>query len=518
MRRLAALTTLLLVAVVAVPAVCAAAPRIVPEPAAVKTVPGQAFTLDSQTRIAAGGGAAVHRVALQLAQSLRPSTGYRLPIAQPPASADEIVFSLTGRARLGREGYRIAVTRAGIRLLAHTPRGLYRALSTLRQLLPAAAERRTEQPGPWRVAGVRIADHPRFSWRGAMLDVARHFFSVRDVKRYIDVLALYKIDVLHLHLSDDQGWRIAVPGWPRLTSHGGSPEVGGGPGGFYTAAQYEDIIRYAARRYITVVPEVDSPGHVTAAQSSYGELTCSGVPPPLFTGISPGFTSLCLHKPVTYRFMRAVIRTLAALTPGRYLHIGGDEAGDTPAGAYRRYIRRLQGMVRRTGKRPIGWAEISAAPLGRGTLAQYWAMGTGTAATTARDAIRQGRQVVMSPAEHAYLDQKYRPGFPLGLNWAGYIDVRRAYGWDPTRIAAGVGERWVRGVEAPLWTETLPDIGDAEEMLLPRLPAIAELGWSPRRTHAWASFRRRLAAQAPRWDARGWRFYRSPQVPWPTTG
>jgi hexosaminidase len=512
MRRFVALTSLVMV--LGTPAVCAAAPEIVPEPAAMKTLPGPPFHVDRQTRIAAMGAA--RPVGVDLAVILRRSTGYPLPVAPGPAGPDTIGLDAGGPARLGREGYRLRVTSDAIRLLAHTPRGLYRAVSTLRQLLPAAADRPTRQPGPWTVGGVRVADHPRFPWRGAMLDVARHFFSVREVERYLDVLALYKIDVLHLHLSDDQGWRIAIPGWPRLTSHGGSTEVGGGPGGFYTAAEYEHIVRYAARRFITVVPEVDGPGHVTAAQSSYAGLTCDGVAPPLFTGFSPGFTSLCLRKPVTYRFMRAVIRTLAGLTPGPYLHIGGDEAGDTPAAAYRRYVRRVQGMVRRAGKRPIGWAEISAAPLSAGTLAQYWSTGTGAAATTARDAVRQGRRVVMSPAEHAYLDQKYRPGFPLGAAWAGYIDVRRAYGWDPARIAAGVGERSVRGVEAPLWTETIPDIGAAEEMLLPRLPAIAEIGWSPRRTHSWRSFRRRLAGQAPRWEARGWRFYRSAQVPWPS--
>ena len=170
-------------------------------------------------------------------------------------------------------------------------------MQTLRQLLPAAVEKDTVQPGPWLVAGGTIVDYPRFAYRGAMLDVARHFFTVDQVKRYIDQIALYKINKLHLHLSDDQGWRIAIDSWPRLATYGGSTQVGGGPGGYYTKAEYREIVALRGLRATsTVVPEIDMPGHTNAALASYAELNCDGVAPPLYTGTEVGFSSLCVAQ------------------------------------------------------------------------------------------------------------------------------------------------------------------------------------------------------------------------------
>ena len=210
---------------------------------------------------------------------------------------------------------------------------------------------------------MRIDDRPRFRWRGAHLDVSRHFFSVAEVKRYIDLISQYKVNVLHLHLSDDQGWRIAIDSWPRLTSVGGSTEVGGGPGGYYTKRDYRELVRYAAARYITVVPEIDTPGHTNAALASYAELNCDGIAPPLYTGIDVGFSSLCVDKEITYEFLDDVIRELAALTPGPYLHMGGDEAHSTEDADYVRFIERVQPIVAAHGKRLMGWEEIAQAPL-----------------------------------------------------------------------------------------------------------------------------------------------------------
>ena len=181
-------------------------------------------------------------------------------------------------------------------LTGRTAAGLFHGVQTLRQLLPPRVEASTVQPGPWTIAGVHITDHPRFAWRGAMLDVARHFFDLGEVKRYIDLLAMYKVNVLHLHLADDQGWRIEIDSWPRLTTYGGSTEVGGGPGGYYTKAQYAELVKYAQDRHIMVVPEIDMPGHTNAALASYAELNCDGVAPPLYTGTSVGFSSLCIDK------------------------------------------------------------------------------------------------------------------------------------------------------------------------------------------------------------------------------
>ena len=193
-----------------------------------------------------------------------------------------------------------------------------------------------------------MEDRPRFAWRGAMLDVARHFFGVEDVKRYVDLLALYKMNRLHLHLADDQGWRIEIPGWPRLTEHGGSSEVGGGPGGFYTAEDYAEIVRYAAERHVMIVPEIDMPGHTNAALASYPELTCDGEAPPLYTGIRVGFSFLCAEKEETYAFIDAVVGALAALTPGPYIHIGGDEVRQLTGEQYAAFMARAQAIVRNT--------------------------------------------------------------------------------------------------------------------------------------------------------------------------
>jgi hexosaminidase len=359
----------------------------------------------------------------------------------------------------------------------------------------------------------RVTDAPRFAYRGAMLDVARHFFTVAQVERYIDELAMYKINTLHLHLADDQGWRIMIDSWPRLATYGGSTAVDGDPGGYYTKAQFRALVAYAAARYITVVPEIDMPGHVNAAQASYGELTCDGVAPPLYTGTDVGFSSLCVGKEVTYRFLDDVIGELAALTPGPYLHIGGDEAQATSEADYITFMNRVQGIVAAHGKRVLAWHQVVAADTLPSTVAQYWDTTNDNPAVAA--AAARGTGVVLSPANLAYLDMKYTEATPLGQDWAGLIEVRDAYDWDPGAYLLGAPASAIRGVEAPLWTETLRTSADIEYMAFPRLPAIAELGWSPAATHDWSAFRLRLAAQAPRWRAMGIAFYPSPQIPWP---
>jgi hexosaminidase len=458
-------------------------------------------------------------VADYLAGVLRRPTGFRLPVTreQPPEDGSAIVLDLGGPESLGQEGYGLDAGEEGVTLRARTPQGLFRGVQTLRQLLPARIESDAPQPGPWTVPGVRIVDQPRFAWRGAMLDVSRHFFGVAQVERYIDLISRYKLNVFHLHLSDDQGWRIAIDGWPRLTAVGGSTAVGGGPGGFYTQGDYAAIVRYAAARYITVVPEIDTPGHVNAALASYAQLNCDGQAPPLYTGTDVGFSSLCVGKPVTYRFLDDVLGQLAALTPGPYLHVGGDEADSTSPQDYLAFIGRVQQIVHAHGKRLLGWEQVAGAPLARTSVAQFWtpASGSDPAADNARLAVRQGVKLVMSPANRVYLDMKYTEATPLGQDWAGLIEVRDSYSWDPATLVDGVTERDVLGVEAPLWSETLVTPADVEYMAFPRLPSVAEIDWSPQSGRSWESFRLRLAAQGPRWDAEGVHFYRSPQVPWP---
>jgi len=345
-----------------------------------------------------------------------------------------------------------------------------------------------------------------------MLDVARHFFSVSEVKRFIDLAVLYKLNVLHLHLTDDQGWRIAIDGWPELTRIGASTEVGGGSGGFYTKADYAELVGYASARYMTVVPEIDVPGHSNAALASYPELNCDGNAAAPFTGTDVGFSALCVDKAVTYAFLEDVLGEVAAMTPGPFLHIGGDEAQTMTDEDYATFTERVQKIVAAIGKRSVGWQELTAGPLERGTVVQYW--NTGAGPDQAVEAVRKGAQVILSPADRAYLDMKYDGSTELGTDWAGYVDVRDTYDWDPATLIDGVEEADVLGVEAALWTETVADIGDVEAMAYPRLPALAEVAWSPSGVRDWADFRLRLAAQGTRWAAMGIRFHRSPQVPW----
>lgn len=489
--------------------------QVVPAPA--KTVPaGAPYTLGRDTALRVDGPAEARRVGEYLAGILRPSTGYRLPVTDHGGGAGIRLRLDPGNRAYGGEGYRLTSGPSGVRLTAATAAGLFHGVQTIRQLLPAAVEKRTVQPGPWRIAGGTVEDSPRYGYRGAMLDVSRHFFTVPQVKRYIDELALYKVNTLHLHLSDDQGWRIAVDSWPRLTEYGGSTQVGGGAGGHYSKADYTEIVRYAASRFLTVVPEIDLPGHTNAALASYAELNCDDKAPPLYTGTEVGFSSLCVPKDVTYRFVDDVVRELAALTPGGYVHIGGDEAHSTPHDDYVRFMDRVQPIVGKYGKKVMAWHQLTGATPAKGAVAQYWGTDTASADEKAQvvKAAEGGTGIVLSPADRLYLDMKYTADTRLGTRWAGLVEVRRSYDWDPGSYLAGAPAASIRGVEAPLWTETLTNSADLEYMAFPRLPGAAELGWSPASTHDWDRYKVRLAAQAPRWDALGISYYRSPQVPW----
>src|SRR5919109_4338385 len=459
-----------------------AAETVIPKPASIERA-GHSFGLTSDTRIVVERGSReAAGVGNYLAELLRGSTGYSLPVRSGGSSDGdpEISLDLNRSLRRDDEGYRLRVSRRDVRLEAGTGAGLFHGVQTLRQLLPAKVESASVQPGPWTVPGVRIADRPRFAWRGAHLDVSRHFFSVQEVERYIDLISQYKVNVLHLHLSDDQGWRIVIDSWPRLATFGGSTEVGDGPGGYYTKSDYREIVRYAADRYLTVVPEIDTPGHTNAALASYAELNCDGQVPPLYTGTDVGFSSLCVDKEITYEFLDEVVRELAELTPGRYIHMGGDEARETEQDDYVRFIERVNRIVSDHGKLMMGWEEIVQAQLLPGTLAQHWSTATGSAegAELARQAVARGVNLVMSPANHAYLDMKYDPSTPLGLSSAGFVEAWDAYEWEPAELVDGVGESDIAGVESALWSETLEDIDDIEFMGFPRLPGLAEIGWS----------------------------------------
>ncbi|MGV9316973.1 beta-N-acetylhexosaminidase [Streptomyces sp. NPDC003691] len=490
--------------------------NVVPAPASVRPS-GPGFTLAPGAVIRIDDRPGVRAVAEQLAAVLRPSTGYRLPVT-PGAGADGIQLRLDpAGSALGAEGYRLTSSPATVALVAREPAGLFRGIQTLRQLFPPAVEQDTRAAGPWKVPGGTITDTPRYAYRGAMLDVARHFFTADQVKRYIDQLALYKINKLHLHLTDDQGWRIAIDSRPKLTSVGGATAVGGGKGGFYTKAQYREIVAFAASRHIEVIPEIGMPGHTAAALASYPELSCHGFADPVHTGMDTGFSSLCVGKEETYDFVDDVIRELAEMTPGEYIHIGGDEADSTSGKDYRTFMDRVREIVARHGKKVIAWHEITGAGADDTVVAQYW--GTDRTEKDERervaDAVKKGTKLILSPADRVYLDMQYTFRHPLGLSWAGRIEVDRSYDWDPARYFddEGIPDSAVLGVEAPIWTETLVNSAQLEQMAFPRLLGVAEKGWSGGDV-SWAEYEPRLAAQAARMSALGIAFHRSPTVAW----
>lgn len=408
---------------------------------------------------------------------------------------------------LTAEGYRLVVDADGINVAAADAAGAFYALQTLDQLRAADGS----------VPYVTIEDHPRFAYRGAMLDVARHFFTVEEVERYLDQLALFKLNHLHLHLTDDQGWRIQIDSWPKLTEVGSTTEVGGGPGGFYTKADYAAIVAYAAERFITIVPEIDMPGHTNAALVAYPELACEGVDPKPYTGIEVGFSTLCIGQPATTKFVTEVLTELADMTPGPYLHIGGDESHSTTDEDFLAFVKSASAIGAATGKTVIGWHEMGrSSELAPGTVGQYWdyVQPRDDAAAHTLSFVAQGGKVILSPANAIYLDMKYDDSTPLGLTWAdGPTPVRDSYDWEPTAVIEGLGEDAILGIEAPLWAETLTDSADIEAMAFPRLLSAAELAWSSRGD--WEEYRDRLARFAAYLDAKGIRFTRADGVSWP---
>jgi hexosaminidase len=452
-------------------------------------------------------------VLLFLMRQLRPATGYRLDALQLSGSTPMRGIRLridSSRVQDGDEGYRLVVTPDTVHLVARTSAGLFRGVQTIRQLLPFGieAENSVIKMGEWRIPSVTIEDRPRFAWRGTMLDVARHFFTVDEVKQHIDLLALYKINVLHLHLADDQGWRIEIKSRPQLVAQGSGMQVGGGPGGFYTQDEYAEIVRYAQARYITIVPEIDMPGHTNAMLISHPSLSCGRQAPAPYTSIRVGFSALCPDSAGTWSLVDDIVREISALTPGPYFHIGGDEVETLNHDQYARFVERAQEIVTRHGKRMVGWEEIYKARLQPSTLVQQWR------SDSARNALSQGVKLIMSPGKKAYIDMKYDRGTELGLRWAGLIPLDTAYNWDPANYIVGVRENNIVGLEAPLWAETIRNITAAHYLAMPRIPAYAEIGWTPQSARRWDDFRERIATHAPRWRLMGINYHRDPSVRW----
>ncbi|HEY3476371.1 MAG TPA: beta-N-acetylhexosaminidase [Anaerolineales bacterium] len=474
---------------------------IIPKPASISASTGE-FIISPDTKIfLQEDNSEVVSIGRFLAEYLRQATGSDFNIYVGDESGGNIRLTLNGDAGLGEEGYELSITPDSVLINANHPTGLFYGVQTLRQLWPVERSDTVSLPA------LSIRDTPRFTWRGAMLDVSRHFFGVEEVKRYIDLISHYKINRLHLHLSDDQGWRIEIRSWPRLAEIGGSTQVGSEGGGYYTQEQYREMVAYAGARYVTIVPEIDTPGHTNAALASYAELNESEEAPALYEDTKVGFSSLWINGEITYRFLDDVVRELAALTPTPYIHIGGDEARSTPEEHYKSFIKRMQEIVVAQGKTAVGWNEIGEAELLPGTIVQQWA-GAGTL-----NAKRQGAKIILSPANKIYLDMKYDASTPLGLDWAGLVSVKDSYDWEPGSYMEGLEENDILGLEAPLWTETVRTMKDIEYMTFPRLLGVAELAWSPK-GQSWDAYRQRLAKHGKRMDAMEINFFRSPDVEW----
>ncbi|MCF6476707.1 beta-N-acetylhexosaminidase, partial [Nonomuraea sp. MG754425] len=512
---------------------------LIPQPVSVTETGAAPFTLRPDTRILAQGDGA-RAPADHLARLLRRSTGRTLPVTAHGRGPAPIVIEVgAGKGPQGHEaeGYTLAVTGGEIRLRAATANGALNGVQTLRQLLPQWVEAKEVVETAWTVPAVRITDYPRFAHRGMMLDVARSFYPVREVKSYIDAAAPFKINRLHLHLTDDQGWRIAVgdPATnPSGIDYGLLTKVGGGtamtergtePGvtGFYTRADYAEIVRYAADNGMTVIPEIDMPGHVNSALHSVPQLNTPGAQPKPAAGESTvphngtgsvGYSSFDAGSAVTYEFVEHVLTEIAALTPGPYLHIGGDEAHVTSHADYVQMADAFTAHVNALGKKVVGWNEYAGTALPQGNaVVQFW---TGDRAAVADAVNRRGAEVVLSPAPHTYVPQKQDPRQPQGGTWAcgGVCGLDRHYNWDPGTYIPGIQESSVLGVESALWGEFIRRLPQAQYYSYPRLIATAEVGWTPQAQRDYAGFTTRLSKIGGRLTVQGTNFFPTADVPW----
>jgi len=397
---------------------------------------------------------------------------------------------------LGEEGYRLLVDDA-IHLSARTDAGLLHAVQTLRQLLPARAGT------DYRLPRLAITDVPAYRWRGLSLDVARSFLPVDYLERHIDRMALFKLNRLHLHLTDDQGWRIEIKRYPRLAEIGGASAVQGGRAGYYTQAQLRHLVAYAQARGVTLVPEIDMPGHVQAALASYNALACDDVANRgTYAGVEVGFSVLCLDKPeVVYPFVRDVLEEVAAIFPSNEIHIGGDEIRHP---LYADFVARTAVMVDAMGRTPVVWEEGSVAAMKPTALVQLWNDGYAIEAAVAR-----GHRLILSPCSYLYIDHGNRAGQP-GADWcrAEGVPLARVYAFDPTPYRTAVG------VEAALWSEFVHTDAAADAHLWPRLAAVAEVAWSPATQRGYPGFVRRMAELRAHLDALGVHYYPEPDLGW----
>jgi hexosaminidase len=520
---------------------------VVPAPLSLEARPGT-FTLGpSASIVVPEDQPAVLPVASALRDLLSRSAGVEPGIdvsSESPAAAGSITLRLEDLgARLGNEGYLLDVESESVSIRAAAPAGLFYGIQTLRQLLPVFKGKAAGAPesGTLTLPCVSVEDQPRFPWRGGHLDCSRHFFPKEFVKRWIDILARHKLNVFHWHLTDDQGWRIEIKKYPRLTEVGAwrvdredkhwnarEPQQPGEDatyGGFYTQDDVREVVAYAAARYITVVPEIEMPGHAKAALTAYPELSCTGgpftVPPGGYWPITDVF---CPGKEATFDFLEDVLAEVVELFPGPFVHIGGDEVDkaewercpdcqarikaegledEKELQSY--FVRRIEKVLNAMGKRLVGWDEILEGGLAPQATVMSWRGTDGGI-----EAAKAGHDVVMTPTSHCYFD--YYQGDPAHepLAIGGYLPLSMVYTFEPVpEVLTEAEASHILGGQANLWTEYIPHGDHAEYMALPRLAALAEAVWSPKERRDWDDFAVRLGGLFARYEADGLNYARS---------
>ncbi|ANH83561.1 hypothetical protein A8C56_23610 [Niabella ginsenosidivorans] len=517
--------------------------KLIPLPAILTARAGSFIIGNSTALVYNSRNAQLKAIARLFQDHIKELSGIELNASSGRGSGSRIVFHIVPGAGLGNEGYTLNVARGQIDITAATASGIFYGVQTLLQTLPAI---RTNEP--LQVPCMWVKDRPRFAWRGLMLDVSRHFFSPEMVKQLIDIMASFKMNVLHWHLTDDQGWRIEIKKYPRLTSVGAwrmekdealfyqkdTAALKGKPscryGGYYTREQVKDIIAYAALRNISIVPEIEMPGHSGAALAAYPEYSCSGTPQPVpNTQLSGNFdwfhSNYCPGNPATYTFLQNILTEVTDLFPSKYIHIGGDEVNKkdwktcprcqalmqkeqlkTEEALQSYFIRRMEQFIRSRGKRLIGWEEI----LEGDSLAPDAAVMSWIGEKRGIEAARKHHAVIMCPGNPLYLNrhqtansryEAHAPSFSINT-------LEKVYAYDPLPAVLSTGEQqYVLGTQAVLWTEFIKSVDQVQYMLFPRLCALAEIAWTPRAKQDFWSFKKRLKPRLTAFEQTGIRFF-----------
>ncbi|MBN2375392.1 MAG: family 20 glycosylhydrolase [Sedimentisphaerales bacterium] len=495
---------------------------VIPQPVMVEVGEG-VFVIDGKTYIVAKGD--TQGVGEYLSALLDPATDLKLEVKSGDAGGNAIVLDSSGSAeKYGKEGYALEVKDDGVVITAASAHGVFNGCQTLRQLLPTEIESKTKVAGiSWSVPKVKIEDEPRYPWRGMHLDVCRHFFDKEFVKKYIDMLAMHKMNVFHWHLTEDQGWRVAIDKYPKLTEisawrageYGKKYPEGETYGGFYTKDEIREVVAYAAERFVTVVPEIEMPGHSVAVLAAHPELSCTGGPFIVYENWGVSKDVFCAGKEETFEFLENVLAEVVELFPGEFFHIGGDEC---PKDRWKKcelcqarikaeglhdehelqsyFVQRIEKFLNSKGKRLIGWDEILEGGLAPNAAVMSWrGMSGGIAAAS------QGHDVVMSPTSHCYFD--FYQGDPKTEPKAigGFLPLEKVYSFEPTpENLPEDKKKHMLGAQGNVWTEYIPTTQQVEYMAAPRMSALAEVVWSPKELRDWDDFQQRLGHHLLRLD------------------